>query len=211
MYKIIGADGKEYGPITGEQIRFWISEGRVNGQTRVCAEGTTDWKTLADCAEFGEALGGGLTRPVAPMPAVDTGAARAAALQAVKGPAIALKVTAIIGLVMVALGLVVNILSLAGVQFNFGMQQFSDPQFQKMIGRLGGGVGIFEDLIGGVVGVVVLMGAARMQNLQKHQLAFTASILAMVPCVSPCCLLGLPFGIWALVVLSKPEVKSQFT
>ena len=39
----------------------------------------------------------------------------------------------------------------------------------------------------------------------------TASILAVVPCVSPCCLVGLPIGIWALVVLSKPEVKSQFT
>jgi hypothetical protein len=37
-----------------------------------------------------------------------------------------------------------------------------------------------------------------------------ASIIAMIPCVSPCCLLGLPIGIWALVVLMKPEVKSAF-
>jgi hypothetical protein len=51
----------------------------------------------------------------------------------------------------------------------------------------------------------------KMQKLENHQLAFTASILAMIPCVSPCCFLGLPFGIWALVVLNKPEVKSQFT
>jgi hypothetical protein len=38
----------------------------------------------------------------------------------------------------------------------------------------------------------------------------TASILALAPCISPCCLVGLPIGIWALVVLSKPEVKSSF-
>ena len=35
MYEIIGADGKEYGPISFEQIRQWIAEGRVNAQTRV--------------------------------------------------------------------------------------------------------------------------------------------------------------------------------
>jgi hypothetical protein len=33
----------------------------------------------------------------------------------------------------------------------------------------------------------------------------------MIPCISPCCLLGLPIGIWALVVLLKPEVKAAFT
>lgn len=37
-----------------------------------------------------------------------------------------------------------------------------------------------------------------------------AAILAMIPCVSPCCLLGLPLGIWALIVLLKPEVKAAF-
>ena len=37
-----------------------------------------------------------------------------------------------------------------------------------------------------------------------------ATIIAMVPCISPCCLVGLPIGIWALVVLMKPEVKAAF-
>jgi hypothetical protein len=36
-----------------------------------------------------------------------------------------------------------------------------------------------------------------------------ASVVAMLPCQC-CCLFGLPFGIWALVVLNKPEVKSHF-
>jgi GYF domain 2 len=53
MYKIIGADQKQYGPISGDQIRQWISEGRVNGQTVACAEGTEDWKPLAQFPEFG--------------------------------------------------------------------------------------------------------------------------------------------------------------
>jgi hypothetical protein len=28
--------------------------------------------------------------------------------------------------------------------------------------------------------------------------------------VSPCCFIGLPIGIWALIVLAKPEVKAAF-
>jgi hypothetical protein len=46
--------------------------------------------------------------------------------------------------------------------------------------------------------------------LQNHQFALTAGIVAMLPCISPCCVFGLPAGIWALVILNKPEVKSQF-
>ncbi len=38
MYKIIGADGKEYGPVTSEQVRQWITEGRANAQTKVQPE-----------------------------------------------------------------------------------------------------------------------------------------------------------------------------
>src|SRR6185312_13105101 len=53
MYKIIGADQKQYGPISGDQIRQWISEGRVNGQTMACAEGTDAWKPLEQFPEFG--------------------------------------------------------------------------------------------------------------------------------------------------------------
>ena len=37
-----------------------------------------------------------------------------------------------------------------------------------------------------------------------------AAIVAMIPRISPCCLLGLPFGIWALVVLSNGTVKAAF-
>src|SRR5579871_698316 len=53
MYKIIGVDQNEYGPVTGEQIRQWISEGRVNAQTRACLEGTQEWKPLGMFPEFG--------------------------------------------------------------------------------------------------------------------------------------------------------------
>jgi hypothetical protein len=41
-------------------------------------------------------------------------------------------------------------------------------------------------------------------------LAVVMSIISMLPYLSGCCCVGLPVGIWALVVLFKPEVKSAF-
>jgi TM2 domain-containing membrane protein YozV len=68
MYKIIGADGCEYGPVSADQIRQWIAEGRANAQTRAQGEGSADWRTLADCPEFHVALGlsGGAPPPISP-------------------------------------------------------------------------------------------------------------------------------------------------
>ncbi|MFO1514544.1 MAG: DUF4190 domain-containing protein [Verrucomicrobiota bacterium] len=56
MYKIIGADGKEYGPITANQLRQWISQGRASAATKVKLETDPDWQTLGSLPEFAEAL-----------------------------------------------------------------------------------------------------------------------------------------------------------
>src|ERR1041385_110292 len=52
MYKIIGADEREYGPVSAEQLRQWIAEGRANAQTRAQAEGSAEWRPLAAFPEF---------------------------------------------------------------------------------------------------------------------------------------------------------------
>jgi predicted Zn finger-like uncharacterized protein len=57
---------------------------------------------------------------------------------------------------------------------------------------------------------VILTGAARMKRLESRGLAMTAAILAMIPCFSPCCLLGLPFGVIAIQTMNKPVVREQF-
>lgn len=65
MYRIIGADGREYGPISAEQLRQWIAENRANATTRVLVEGSTDWKTLGSLPEFSALLA---TKPRAAIP-----------------------------------------------------------------------------------------------------------------------------------------------
>ena len=52
MYRIIGIDGQQYGPIPADQIRRWAAENRVNAQTLGQSEGTQDWKPLVTFAEF---------------------------------------------------------------------------------------------------------------------------------------------------------------
>ncbi len=73
-----------------------------------------------------------------------------------------------------------------------------------------GGVAIGAGVVQIVLGIVVLLGAVRMKRLESYGLAMASAIIAMIPCVSPCCVLGLPFGIWALVVLSDIHVRSAF-
>ncbi len=52
MYKIIGADGKIYGPASAEQLRQWLAEGRANAQTQTLADGAPEWKPLGALPEF---------------------------------------------------------------------------------------------------------------------------------------------------------------
>jgi hypothetical protein len=66
MYRITGADGKEYGPISADVLRLWISQGRANSQTRVLPEGTTEWITLSQLPEFAADLAAKLAAPTQP-------------------------------------------------------------------------------------------------------------------------------------------------
>ncbi len=56
MYRIIGGDKKEYGPVSAEDLRRWLAEGRLNAQSLVQAEGSTEWKPLSTFPELAEML-----------------------------------------------------------------------------------------------------------------------------------------------------------
>ncbi len=203
MYKIIGADGKEYGPVTSEQVRQWITEGRANAQTKVQPEGATDWQALGSVAEFANAFA---TQPatIAPLPATGHPPFTVPPSEQVSGPAIGLIVTAVFG--FVANGIAV-LWSLVGSQFQ-RLPPGMDPELNRIIQTMSGAVGIVSCVVGVILSCLVLYGALQMKRLSSYGWAMTACILAVVPCTSPCCLLGLPIGIWALVVLLKPEVKA---
>ena len=56
MYKILGSDGFEYGPVSAEKIKQWIQEERVEQKTPVMPDGVEDWVFLDSLPEFAEAF-----------------------------------------------------------------------------------------------------------------------------------------------------------
>lgn len=56
MYKILGGDQKEYGPVTEAQVREWIAQRRANAQTMVQDESSSEWRPLSSFPEFARSL-----------------------------------------------------------------------------------------------------------------------------------------------------------
>jgi type II secretory pathway pseudopilin PulG len=67
MYKIIGNDGKEYGPVSADQIRQWIASGRCGAQTLAQAEGSNNWRSLSQFPEFAAAFANAIPNPPPPL------------------------------------------------------------------------------------------------------------------------------------------------
>jgi hypothetical protein len=211
MFKIIGADQKEYGPVSADELRQWIAEGRANGQTLVQVEGGA-WQPLSAIPGFAPQL------PQAPAPlAASTpppftaGADASSARQQVSGPAIGLMVTGVLGGLGSLLGLLWNLLGL-GAGFA-GADLRGNPELEHLVTLLTGTLGTIVQLLILGVSCFIFYGGLKLRNLESYPLCVVAVILAILTiacCSCPSCCIGPPAGIWALVVLNRPEVKSQF-
>lgn len=122
----------------------------------------------------------------------------------VSGPAIGLLITGIIGAFFAALGLIAGILGMGIAPF------IRDELPERYADFWEGSMGATSSIIGLAVAAFIIFAALKMKELTQWELSIAAGIVAMIPCVSPCCILGLPVGIWALVVLLRPEVKAAF-
>ncbi len=215
-YTIIGGDGKQYGPISGDDLRNWISEGRLNAQSLAKSESDAEFRTLSNFPEFADVFGAGAQPAGTPPPLSPAGVGgREAALQRVNAPAVALMVTGILNLLFGVWGLMRTAFFPPNLQeLDSQLQQINNPQLVELVHRwmhiAEGPLGIAGSLLGLILSVLILMGAIKMRSLQSYEFSMTAAIVAMLPCVTSCCLIGLPFGIWALMVLTKPDVKSHF-
>ena len=203
MYYIIGADGQQYGPVTEETLRAWINEGRANGETRARKEGETEWKRLGDIPPFTSLFAS--APPPTAGPAIVPVPPYAEAIRAqVQGPAIGLMVTALLSIGLSLTGLLMNLIGASRFAFHRGMHS------EIWGGMMSGSLGQLTNFVSLGISALVLFGAYKMQRLENHAFAVLASILALLPCTSPCCVIGLPIGIWALVVLYRPGVREAF-
>lgn len=247
MYKIIGGDQKEYGPVPMELVAQWVRDNRANAQTLVQKEGGP-WLPLGSLPEFAAVLAeqasqaapspgptyASPTSASAPTPTPGSGAgpgpapiypppggsfgsslgtdldARERARQAVAGPGMALLVTGILA----ALGTLLNlVLSLSGAAFKPPAGEIP-PEMQQLFDTLTqvqGPLAIVSAVAGMVISGLIILGAQKLRNLEGFAMVIVACILAMQPCFTfPCCCIGLPIGVWALLVASGKDVKPHF-
>ena len=216
MYKIRGADNNEYGPITADQIHQWIRENRLNRASLAEDVASPGWRPLAGFPEFGAALAGGSSAP----PAVAYVAAPvvedpATLIERLKVPAILLVILGVLGLLFTVAGpfLKATLMETMLQFFEKVNVPLNAAQRAQMEAAKTAALGLgdfFSLALGVVVNSVILVGGLKMMKLQSWGLAIASAILVMLPCGSCCCFIGLPIGIWAVIQLNKPEVKSAF-
>ena len=51
-YKIIGGDGREYGPVTLEELKGWVRDGRVGRQTQILRSDLGSWRAASQLQEL---------------------------------------------------------------------------------------------------------------------------------------------------------------
>lgn len=219
MYKVKGADNNEYGPISADQVRQWIRENRLNRASLVENVDVPGWKTLGEFPEFADAFA-----PASPaFAAVSAPPGYSSPIADPVATAARLKLPAIILIIFAVLGFLLTLASPFMKKFMIeSMTHFFEqanvqlpPESRNQLETAANAGFQLQDVFGLVLGLVVnsviLAGGIKMLKLQTWGLCLAAVILIMLPCGASClCCLGLPLGIWMVILLNKPEVKSSF-
>ena len=208
-------NGQQTGPITEAQLEELARAGTIKADTLVWAEGMPNWVPYSQARQ--PVMPG--QPPIMAQPSGNFGGFQAAssedvAKKLVQGPGIALIVSGAIGL-LASLANLAQVLFGAAAQREQIRQAFAEmpPEFQQMADffeMMLGPLGIAMAAIGVLLGAFTIFSGVQMQRLRNFWMPLTASIFGILSCFSGCCCVSLPIGIWALVVLMKPEVKSAF-
>lgn len=212
MYKIIGGDGKEYGPITADTLREWIAQGRANAETKVLPEGETNWQALGVIPEFA-GLVGAPTLPPGISSGVTPDVSSAEQAQRLATP---------VGWALTVVGILGILVSLIFVAWYLVNGVPPNPFLEKYMPSSGSSAHQAGQRAGAIAGVLfsaawsafVVFAGMKLRRLESWGLVLAGSIMAGVPCCGAqliMCFPGLPVAIWAVVVLSQPKVKSAFS
>jgi eukaryotic-like serine/threonine-protein kinase len=103
-----------------------------------------------------------------------------------------------------ALGVVFNLLYVIIV-----IVMSFDPEQRQKLGESGILTNILIFLAGVAMSVIVALAGSRMLQRRQYPFVMIGSLLATFGTCA-CCWVGLPVGIWAVVVLLRPEVREAF-
>lgn len=229
MYYIQGADQKEYGPVSADQLRQWISENRLNRFSPARADGESLWKTLGDFPEFAEVLVGAAPAaseaPTSAPTALSAanaspygsgfrpstpGISESAIDEKMKVPAIGIITTGALGALLSLAGVIAT---LSGSNKVAELPPGLPPEAAGLLKSYLSAIEPFNlplNLLALILSSLTLVAGIKMLQRRSYGLVMAGVIIGMIPCLSGCCCTGLPFGIWALIVLSNEEVRKSF-
>ena len=178
-YMVRGADGKEYGPATLEQLSGWVQEGRVPAKQEIKRSDIDYWVPAGDYSELQPAFGisSPAGAPAAPVAATGTGTqtAPAATLQRQAGAVALVKSGGSWFYWIAGLSLINSISAFAGSTWRFivglGITQVFDA-FGHSLGTGGKGVVLALDLL--AAGLFILFGVFAVKG---HAWAFIVGMV----------------------------------
>jgi hypothetical protein len=135
------------------------------------------------------------------------------------------------GALMIATGVLNLLLAVGGAMVAFTFQNMPREEFKKAYEQqnpaqrkqleeqgwtiddllniyVRGGYGVAA--AGAIGALLPIIGGACMLARKARGLAIFAALVTAIPVTSPCCLFGVPIGIWALVILLQSDVKAAF-
>ena len=174
--------GSSRGPIAESFLRGLHRRGIIANDTFIWQKGQDEWQPYGDI--FGKRTDDGYAR------------------ERVAGPALFMMIYAIFNIV-VSLGVFFFEIE----PYHFLAKWISKDTIKQVHESMSSCISPFIQLI---FSVVIFIGGYRMKELKSYTLASNAISLTIFCTQGGCCLIGLVGGIWAMVVLSDPKVKSAF-
>lgn len=124
----------------------------------------------------------------------------------IRGPAIGLMVVSILAIAIGSFGLIGNLF----MYFSGAMDLLDDVRQRPIPASTSIVIKVAWGAVLILASSYVLYGSIQMKNLGSYSAALSAAYISAIPCIGPCCIFGIPFGIWAIVVLKKPGVRESF-
>jgi len=117
---------------------------------------------------------------------------------------------------LIAVGLVnalIGVLAVLQLLLKLTNAEQTTRVFESEARRLGYMFGFFFwpllMFLGTLISPLVIYGGARMYAAKSYAMARLAAILALIPVTSCCFVLGIPVGIWSLIVLRATRGQSR--
>jgi len=129
-------------------------------------------------------------------------------LERLRAPGTALIIAASLNGIIGLLALLGGLVRLSGLS---GSEQLPANEAER-IGYVSSTVITYcVSLLSLLLAPLIIYGAIQMMHGKKYKMARVAAIMAINPFTSCCFLVSIPMGIWAMILLGKPEIKAVFS